>query len=287
MRKNRIKDLRLQKGLSQSELAKKVGISNQVISFYENNKREPKIENWQKLADFFGVSVPYLQGIEPDFHEVTDETKKELVLILNGYYFKKRCEIEPTKERKIARKIADNLKIAVDKYLKLKKVSKYPSSFYSSKEKEFRLKTSIESYWLEHFNFLLNTHTLVFRINRVYFNACKHDVEPSTTGLAGFMLTIINQKIERDLTTLFGDYFEHLYLTDNNQKYKKFNQDLLTIETEKDLDKTFFEYINYLNELHKKLKDELVDDSLDKWKHKREERAKMIQEIKKYNEQST
>lgn len=62
MRKNRIKDLRLQKGLSQSELAKKVGISNQVISFYENNKREPKIENWQKLADFFGVSVPYLQG---------------------------------------------------------------------------------------------------------------------------------------------------------------------------------------------------------------------------------
>ena len=63
MTKNRIKDLRLQKGLSQSELAKKVGISNQIISFYENNKREPKIENWQKLADFFGVSVPYLQGI--------------------------------------------------------------------------------------------------------------------------------------------------------------------------------------------------------------------------------
>lgn len=69
MTKNRIKDLRLQKGLSQSELAKKVGISNQVISFYENNKREPKIENWQKLADFFGVSVPYLQGLTG----VTDE----------------------------------------------------------------------------------------------------------------------------------------------------------------------------------------------------------------------
>ena len=61
--KNRIKDLRLQKGLSESELAKKVGISNQIISFYENNKREPKIENWQALADFFGVSVPYLQGL--------------------------------------------------------------------------------------------------------------------------------------------------------------------------------------------------------------------------------
>lgn len=59
---NRLRELRKEQGLSQSELAKKVGVSNQVISFYENNKREPKIENWQKLADFFGVSVPYLQG---------------------------------------------------------------------------------------------------------------------------------------------------------------------------------------------------------------------------------
>lgn len=61
---NRIKQLRKEKGLSQAQLAKEVGISNQIISFYENNKREPKIETWQALADFFKVSVPYLQGIE-------------------------------------------------------------------------------------------------------------------------------------------------------------------------------------------------------------------------------
>ena len=64
MTHNRIKELRKNKGLSQSQLANKVGISNQVISFYENNKREPKIETWQALANFFDVSVPYLQGID-------------------------------------------------------------------------------------------------------------------------------------------------------------------------------------------------------------------------------
>lgn len=61
MATNRIKELRNKKGLSQAQLADELGISNQIISFYENDKREPKIEMWQKLADFFGVSVPYLQ----------------------------------------------------------------------------------------------------------------------------------------------------------------------------------------------------------------------------------
>ena len=63
MTQNRIKELRKKVGLSQAQLANKIGISNQIISFYENNKREPKIETWQALANFFDVTVPYLQGI--------------------------------------------------------------------------------------------------------------------------------------------------------------------------------------------------------------------------------
>ena len=64
MTQNRIKELRKKVGLSQAQLANKIGISNQIISFYENNKREPKIETWQALANFFDVTVPYLQGID-------------------------------------------------------------------------------------------------------------------------------------------------------------------------------------------------------------------------------
>ncbi len=60
---NRIKELRLEKGLSQRKLAEETGISQQSLSFYEKGDRRPKIETWQKLADYFGVSVGYLQGV--------------------------------------------------------------------------------------------------------------------------------------------------------------------------------------------------------------------------------
>lgn len=60
---NRIKELRLEKGLSQRKLSEETGISQQSLSFYEKGDRKPKIETWQKLADYFGVSVGYLQGV--------------------------------------------------------------------------------------------------------------------------------------------------------------------------------------------------------------------------------
>ena len=59
---NRIKELRQSIGLTQAEFAKKVGVSNQAIHYFETGKRKPKMETWQKLADYFEVSVPYLKG---------------------------------------------------------------------------------------------------------------------------------------------------------------------------------------------------------------------------------
>lgn len=61
--KNRLKQLRKEKSLSLEQVGKAVGLATNTISRYETGKREPKLETWQKLADFFGVSVPYLQGI--------------------------------------------------------------------------------------------------------------------------------------------------------------------------------------------------------------------------------
>lgn len=60
--KNRIRELRLKTGLTLRALGEKVGLANSTLSQYETGKREPRFETWQELANFFGVSIPYLQG---------------------------------------------------------------------------------------------------------------------------------------------------------------------------------------------------------------------------------
>ena len=61
---NRIRELRVENKISQKQLARDTGISQASLSQYEKAGRNPKIEAWQEIADYFGVSVGYLQGIE-------------------------------------------------------------------------------------------------------------------------------------------------------------------------------------------------------------------------------
>lgn len=60
--KNRLKQLRKEKGLTLDDIQSQTGIKRGTYNNYENGTTKPKLETWQALADFFGVSVPYLQG---------------------------------------------------------------------------------------------------------------------------------------------------------------------------------------------------------------------------------
>ena len=60
---NRIKELRIQKGLKQVELAKIIGTSQSSLSGYENGKIEPDQDTLVQLSEFFDVSIDYLLGV--------------------------------------------------------------------------------------------------------------------------------------------------------------------------------------------------------------------------------
>ena len=62
--KNRIKKLRIESGLTQMELAEKVGLTQQAISWLELGKREPSFRAVQVIADYFDVPIDYLMGVE-------------------------------------------------------------------------------------------------------------------------------------------------------------------------------------------------------------------------------
>lgn len=59
---NRIKVLRKEAGLTQAELAKKIGVSDASINKYEKGIMSPKIDKLEKMAETFTVSVDYLTG---------------------------------------------------------------------------------------------------------------------------------------------------------------------------------------------------------------------------------
>lgn len=58
----RLKRLRMEKGITQKELADRLHISRSTIAGYESLGKEPDGEKLCALADFFGVSVDYLLG---------------------------------------------------------------------------------------------------------------------------------------------------------------------------------------------------------------------------------
>lgn len=81
----KIKELRANIGLSQAELAEKLGKNQTAIGKYERGDLEPNIETLKALSSIFGVSVGYIIGAEDDFGnvevsgEILSQEEKDLV----------------------------------------------------------------------------------------------------------------------------------------------------------------------------------------------------------------
>lgn len=137
----KIKAERKKLGLTQIELGKMIGVTNRVITSYENDKSFPRTrEAYKKIADAFGVNVNYLlsddeafildakeqfgyrgkKGAEKLLAEVTglfaggemaEEDMDELMLGIQAAYIeakKRNKKYTPKKYRKIETPSDDN-----------------------------------------------------------------------------------------------------------------------------------------------------------------------------------
>lgn len=58
-----LRELRKERALRQSDLAKELGVNARTVSFWENGERECDFNTLIKIAQFFKVSTDYLLGI--------------------------------------------------------------------------------------------------------------------------------------------------------------------------------------------------------------------------------
>ena len=60
----RLRALRLEKGMGQIQLAKELEVGKSVISLWELGKCEPTLSKLVAISKFFGVTIDYLVGLE-------------------------------------------------------------------------------------------------------------------------------------------------------------------------------------------------------------------------------
>ena len=81
----RLKELRLEKGETQKELAKCLEIGRTTVSEYESGKIVPKQEGLLKIANHFDVSVDYLTGVSNE-RATHKENVTDLDALLNSIH---------------------------------------------------------------------------------------------------------------------------------------------------------------------------------------------------------
>ena len=79
-----IRELRIQRGMTQVDLAKRLGVSKSVISSYENGVHLPPYDILIRLSALFGVSCDYLLGVSDTPYISVDGLTQRQIEALQG-----------------------------------------------------------------------------------------------------------------------------------------------------------------------------------------------------------
>ena len=106
----RIKQLRKKHNLSQSDLAKMVGVKSNTVSTWERGTRRPDFNVLCRLSNSFGVPIEYILGETADFiGENENDYSNASVLADDVYYMvKKYCRLTD-KSQKIIENMVNSI----------------------------------------------------------------------------------------------------------------------------------------------------------------------------------
>ena len=94
MLKDNIKKARLDAGLTQKEVAEKLGVAQAQYARWESGGRNPKDETVEKLAEILNTSFEILKGRDDGLeeivsllreHELTEEDKNQIISLLQDF----------------------------------------------------------------------------------------------------------------------------------------------------------------------------------------------------------
>jgi transcriptional regulator with XRE-family HTH domain len=89
--------LRLEKGLTQHELAKALNVANGTIAMWETNKRSPDFEMANKLCNYFNVDLDFMFG-RTDTRKTVHNNEDEITEIKILNRAAKRMSLEQRKK---------------------------------------------------------------------------------------------------------------------------------------------------------------------------------------------
>ena len=99
MLKDNIKKARLDAGLTQLEVAEKLGVAQAQYARWENGGRNPRNDTVEKLAEILNTSFEILKGRDDGLEEIvsllreyelTEEDKKEIITFLENFLANKK-----------------------------------------------------------------------------------------------------------------------------------------------------------------------------------------------------
>lgn len=123
----RLRTLRQEKKLTQSELAQEMNVAKTTIAAYEQGKNEPSMSMLIKISDFFNVSIDYLLG-NSDGRIISDQELYDRL----GLTDEAICSLEHlsnlSKENKHNKKLLENVNALLSDFESLNAISNYLNS---------------------------------------------------------------------------------------------------------------------------------------------------------------